>query len=317
MSSEIEQLNSNTEVVSFRAMFAMLWRTKWFIIIFTALVSMITVNYALSLPNVYRASAIYLPKSADDAGGLSQIAGQFGGLASMAGINLGGGGADKTAAALEFMRSRAFLQAFIEKRDLYVPLLAAESWDPVSRKLNIIPELYDEANQKWVRGAPPGFNVVPTAWEAYAALSSMITVTEQSKKGFIKIDLEYYSPELAALWLGWLVEDLNAYWKEREHEQTQKSIAFLTKQAENAQLSELRTVFYQLIAEQTKTTILNEVSDEVLFETIAPIVVPEQKSAPSRALLCIIGFVLGFVLSCILGLFYCAIRPVLVFKSHD
>ncbi|WP_394146932.1 Wzz/FepE/Etk N-terminal domain-containing protein [Shewanella atlantica] len=310
MSSEIEKLNSNTEVVSFRAMFAMLWRTKWFIIIFTGLVSVATVFYAISLPNVYRASAIYLPKSADDSGALSKLAGQFGGLASMAGINLGGGGADKTQAALEFMRSRAFLQSFIEKRDLTVPLLAAEGWDQTSRKLIIVPELYDEASQKWVRAAPPGFQVIPSAWEAYDTLNKMISVNEQSKKGFIKIEIEYYSPDLAAQWLGWLVEDLNAYWKAREHEQTQKSIAFLTKQAENAQLSELRAVFYQLIAEQTKTTILSEVSDEVLLETVAPIVVPEQKSAPSRALLCIVGFVLGFVLSCILGLFYCTFRPV-------
>ena len=309
MSSEIEQLNSGSEVVSFKAMFLMLWRTKWFILVFTGLVSVATVFYAISLPNLYKASAIYLPKSGDDSGGLAKLAGQFGGLASMAGINLGGGGADKTQAALEFMRSRAFLQAFIEKRDLFVPLLAAQGWDQTSRKLIINPELYDMELGKWVRGAPPGFKVIPTAWEAYTSLNSMIKVTEQSKKGFIKIELEYYSPELAAQWLGWLVEDLNAYWKEREHEQTQKSIAFLTEQAESARLSELRTVFYQLIAEQTKNTIISEVSDEVLLETIAPIVIPEQKSAPSRALLCIIGFVLGAVFSSILGLFYCAFRP--------
>jgi uncharacterized protein involved in exopolysaccharide biosynthesis len=316
MSSEIERLNSNAEVVSFRAMFAMLWRTKWFIIFFTMTISAATVLYAISLPNVYRASAIYLPKGADEAGGgLAKLAGQFGGLASMAGINIGGGGADKTAAALEFMRSRAFLQAYIEKHDLYVPILAAQGWDQTSNKLVIAPEIYDEKNNAWVRAAPPSFQVIPTAWEAYDALNKMITVTEESKKGFIKIEVEYYSPELAAKWLGWLVEDLNAYWKAREHNQTQQSIAFLTKQAEEAQLAELRSVFYQLIAEQTKTTILNEVSDEVLFETIAPIVVPEQKSAPSRALICVIGTLIGGVLSVILSLLFCAIRPAVIVKD--
>ena len=309
MSYEIDRLNSNTDVVSFRAMFAMLWRTKWFIIVFTGLVSSATVFYAISLPNVYRASAIYLPKSAEDSGGLAKLAGQFGGLASMAGINLGGGGADKTAAALEFMKSRAFLQGFIEKRDLLVPLLAAQRWDKDSNHLVLNPEIYDEKLKEWVRAAPPGFQVIPTPWEAYDALNKMISVSEESKKGFIKIDIEYYSPELAAKWLGWLVEDLNAYWKKREHEHTQKSIEFLTKQAEEAQLSELRNVFYQLIAEQTKTTILSEVSDEVLFETVAPVVIPEQKSAPSRALICIVGALIGGILSIILSLFYCAIRP--------
>lgn len=309
MSSEIEQLNSGAEVVSFKAMFLMLWRTKWFILVFTGLVSVATVIYAINLPNLYKASAIYLPKSSDDSGGLAKLAGQFGGLASMAGINLGGGGADKTQAALRFMKSRAFLQKFIENRNLYVPLLAAQSWNLEENKLAINPEIYDENKQKWVRPAPPGFQVVPSAWEAYEVLVSMITISEQSKKGFIEIDLEYYSPELAAQWLEWLVEDLNAYWKKREQEQTQKSIAFLTEQAENARLSELRTVFYQLIAEQTKTTVLAEVSDEILLETVAPVVVPEQKSAPFRTLICVIGALMGGILSVVLSLIYCAVKP--------
>jgi uncharacterized protein involved in exopolysaccharide biosynthesis len=309
ISEEIQPLNNGSDLISFRDMFAMLWRTKWFIIIFTAIVAVVTVFYALSLPNQYRASSIYLPKSADERGSLSKLAGQFGGIASMAGISLGGGGTDKTAAALKFMKSRAFLQSFIERHDLLVPLMAAQGWDPETNELLLVPEIYDRESSAWVRAAPPGFAVIPSYWEAYAVLDKLITINEESKKGFITIELEYYSPELAAQWLGLLVQDLNAFWKKREHEQSQKTIEFLTEQAENAQLSELKSVFYQLIAEQVKSSALSEVSDEVLFETMAPVVIPEEKSAPSRGLLCIVGTFIGGVMAVLLSLLYCAIRP--------
>lgn len=75
------------------------------------------------------------------------------------------------------------------------------------------------------------------------------------------------------------------------------------------QVSELRTVFYQLIAEQVKSSALSEVSDEVLFETMAPVVIPEEKSAPSRGLLCIAGTFIGGLLAMILSFLYCSVRP--------
>lgn len=302
-------LNSNDGIVSFKDMFAMLWRTKWFILIFTSIVAVSTVFYALSLPNQYRASSLYLPKSADDKGALSKLAGQFGGLAGMAGISLGGSGGDKTAAALKFLKSRAFLQSFIERHDLLVPLMAAQNWDPETKELILNPEIYDAESQSWVRSAPRGFKATPSSWEAYTVLDKLISINEESKKGFVTIEVQYYSPQLAAKWLSLLVQDLNAFWKQREHEQSQKNIDFLTLRAEQVQVSELRTVFYQLIAEQVKSSALSEVSDEVLFETMAPVVIPEEKSAPSRGLLCIVGTFIGGLLAMILSFLYCSVRP--------
>jgi hypothetical protein len=47
-------------------------------------------------------------------------------LASLAGINLGGGAADKTVLGLEVFRSRKFISEFIEHHDVLVLLVAAE-----------------------------------------------------------------------------------------------------------------------------------------------------------------------------------------------
>jgi uncharacterized protein involved in exopolysaccharide biosynthesis len=111
---------------------AELWRAIWAgkltIILITFIFAVGSVAFALSKPNVYKASVLLAPVSTEGgAGGLGALAGQFGGLASMAGINLGGGGTDKTGLALEIIKSRSFLENFIQKHDLIVPIIAAKN----------------------------------------------------------------------------------------------------------------------------------------------------------------------------------------------
>ena len=54
--------------------------------------------------------------------------GQFGGLASLAGVNLGGGANNDTEVSLAVLRSREFTEAFIRDRNL-LPLIFEECWD--------------------------------------------------------------------------------------------------------------------------------------------------------------------------------------------
>jgi uncharacterized protein involved in exopolysaccharide biosynthesis len=262
------------------------------------------VAYAVSKPNVYTVQGLYMPKGAEEGGSLAKLAGQFGGLASMAGVSLGGGGADKTDIALELLRSRAFLQAFIDKYNLTVPLLAVEKWDHVTDELIYDSELYDKEKEIWIRKAPPGKKVIPTAWEAFPKFAENLSVDYVSKKGTLSIKLTYYSPEIAAKWLTLLVKEMNLFWQERTQTETERYINLLQEQAEITNFSELKTILYSLIGEQTKTLLLNNITNEVMFETVAPIITPEEKSAPSRALLCIIAFIFSGFISVLISVFY-------------
>ena len=98
---------------------------------------------ALSLPNIYQSTAILAPKSDGGSGGLSRLASQYGGLASLAGINLGGVGGDgmtKSAIALEKMKSLSFFRKHLYE-DVLVDLMAVESWDASARQL-----VYDDGS---------------------------------------------------------------------------------------------------------------------------------------------------------------------------
>ena len=92
-----------------------------------------------------------MPNDQEGAGGLSALAAQYGGLASLAGINIGSGAADKTAIGLEILKSRKFISEFIERHDVLVPLMAARGWDSETYNLKIDPDDYDAASETWVR----------------------------------------------------------------------------------------------------------------------------------------------------------------------
>ena len=84
-----------------------LWEDKWLISAITGFAAVTSVLVALWLPNVYQATTLLKPQSAEgDMGGLAR---QYGGLASLAGISLpSGGGESKTALAIEVLKSKRF-----------------------------------------------------------------------------------------------------------------------------------------------------------------------------------------------------------------
>ena len=79
--------------------------------------------------------------------------------------------------------------------------------------------------------------------------------------------------------------------------ESQQSIDYLTEQLNKTSLVEMRSVFFNLIEEQTQQVMLADVREEYALETIDPAVVPELKSAPGRALICILGTLLGGMLA--------------------
>ncbi|TOM54348.1 LPS O-antigen length regulator, partial [Vibrio parahaemolyticus] len=106
-----------------------LWKGKFIILVVTVLFGVASIIYALSLPNIYRADTLLAPAETSSSGGLSKIAGQLGGLATLAGVNLGGSESNQTDLAIQVLTSRKFINNFISSHDLLVPLMAVKGWD--------------------------------------------------------------------------------------------------------------------------------------------------------------------------------------------
>lgn len=279
--------------IDLRELFRNLWAGKWIIGGITFAATVIAVIVALMLPNMYRAEALLAPNDQEGASGLSALAVQYGGLASLAGINLGGRGTDKTALGLELLKSRRFISEFIERHDILVPLVASDGWDPNADELKIDPDEYDVVADEWVRDTSFSGSPVPSPQKAYKKFMEKFSASQDSKSGFVTVSVEHYSPTVAKQWVDWLVEDINAMIMKQDVAKAEQAIAYLNEQIQKTPLADLQNVFFRLIEEQMKTVMLANVSPEYLFRTIDPAIAPEQKTRPKRSLIVILAAILG------------------------
>ncbi|HCE1744392.1 TPA: LPS O-antigen length regulator [Vibrio parahaemolyticus] len=303
------QSQSADDEIDLRELFKALWKGKWIIIVTTFVFAVGAVLYALSLPNIYKSDALLAPAESSNGGGLSKMAGQLGGLAALAGVNLGASELSQTDLAVQVMKSRQFVDAFINKHDLLVPLMAAKDWDLANNKLILDEELYNPTTGKWLR-EPNGLRgATPTAQEAFEVFSKeVLNVSQDKESGLYTVSVKNYSPYIAQQWVNWLIEDINKVMRERTIAETSQNLAYLNTQLQKTAVADMQSTFYKLIEEQTKSLMLAEVQEEFIFKVVDPAVVPELKDGPKRALICVLGTLLGGMLGVAIVLMRFAFR---------
>ena len=280
-----------------RELFSAIWQGKWLIIAITTVFAVGAVIFALTHPNIYTPEALLAPaESGNGANGLAALAGQFGGLASMAGINLGSSNNDKTQLAIEVMKSRRFIGDFILNHDILPDLMAAESWDMTSDSIIYDPAIYHPDTKEWVRDVPAPFKPKPSVQEAYKKFREIFIVSNAKETGMVTVSVEHLSPTVAQQWVVWLVADINKVMKQRDVEEAKRGQAFLEQQLNQTNVADMRTVLYQLMEQAQKTIMFANVREEYVFTTVDPAVVPEERSSPKRALICVLGTILGGML---------------------
>jgi uncharacterized protein involved in exopolysaccharide biosynthesis len=289
--------------IDLRELFSVVWAGKILIVAITAVFALVSIGYALSLANQYKASAVVSPAQSGGSS-LGAMAGQLGGLASLAGINIGSGESNETQEAMEIMQSWGFMEEFIQTHDLQVPIYAAIGWDKGSNSLKLNSDLYDATSERWlIEDNESGENRAPSSWELYEEFRERVAVSQDKTSGLINISVEYYSPQIAKQWVDLFIITINDYMRARKLEQVNRNIEYLTAQIDKTAIADMREVFYQLVEEQTKSKMLAEASPEYAFVTVSRAMVPEQKSQPKRALVCILGTLLGGMLSVLWVLF--------------
>ncbi|MGE6810755.1 MULTISPECIES: Wzz/FepE/Etk N-terminal domain-containing protein [Pseudoalteromonas] len=295
----VQSHNNNIadDEIDLRELFAVIWQGKWLIIAITALFAVASVVYAINQPNIYKSEALLAPAEQEGSGGLAGLAGQFGGLASLAGVNLGGGSSNKAQLAIEVLKSRQFTSDFIQKHNILPDLMAAKTWDMQTNTVVYDSEMYDAQNNKWLREVEAPFKPEPSMQEAFKVFSKIISASTDKESGMVTVSVEHVSPSVAQQWVSWLIEDINKSMKERDVLEAVKSTDFLTQQLEQTKIADIRAVLYKLVEEQTKTIMFAKVRDEYVFKTIDAALVPEEKFKPKRALICVLGVLLGGMLS--------------------
>lgn len=293
VSPESVQSSGSNDEIDLRELWSAIWVGKWIIIAITSIFAIASVLYALSLPNIYKSEALLAPAESDQQAGLGGLTGQLGGLASLAGVNLGGAKTDKTAMAIEILKSREFFAKFAEKHNIFPDLMAVKGWEIASNKVVYNDDIYDAQNGNWLREVKAPKKSEPSMQEAKRVFDGALNIDKSADSGMVIITMEHYSPYVAKEWVDWLIQDINSVMKNRDKEEAEKSIAYLQSEVTKTNIVEQKTLLYQLIEEQAKILMFAEVRDEYVFKTIDPAFVPELKFKPQRPLIVILGVLLG------------------------
>lgn len=271
------------DYVDLAAVASAIWQGKWRLAAIVTTCASLAVAYALLATEWYRAEVVLAPASEQTSQGLI---GQFGGLAGLAGLSVGGGASVEPVAVL---RSREFAMEFIDEQGL-LPILFEADWDAEAAR--------------WKRSNPDDW---PDLRDAVKIFDEKIrTVHEDVRTGLVTLSIEWTDPELAAIWANLLVTKLNRRMRDRVLIEAQSNVDFLRAQMEETNVVTLQQSIGRLLESELQRLMLARGNEEFSFRVIDRAQPPKYRVRPARAFIVVIATFLGGVLGCV----YLAARSV-------
>jgi uncharacterized protein involved in exopolysaccharide biosynthesis len=251
----------------------LVWKRRWLVIAITGLFGLGAVALALLTDPVYRAQAVVteVRESSSMGGAAGSLLAQFGGLANLAGINIGSGdAASRNNSAI--LKSRYLAEEFV-------------------RRHKLVDDMFRKSRLK------------PTLWRAVEGFrGGVLTISEDIRQGKTTVAVEWTDPALAARWANDYVALANEIVRARALDEATRNIAYLNSQIAQTSVLELQKVMYVLVQNEMKTLMLANARTEYAFAVVDPAVVPELRIRPARTLMVLTGGVMGFVFSVVVVL---------------
>jgi len=297
----VSKTSLDDDLIDIKNIILILWKEKLTVIVLTFLFSVLVVIYSLLLPNIYTSKALVLPSSNQSEVG--SAFGRYSALASLSGVSLPSLSVSSTDEALVMLSSyKFFSESFFETINL-PDLMAGGYWDSSSNKMIYDPSIYNEKENTWVREVSLPRNTIPSKQESYRAfIKDFLNISQDMKTSVISISIDHQSPVIAMEWVSKLVNLINKELRDDQTKRSLVSIEYLNQQMALTTYNETRLSLSRLIEQEVEKLMLVEANEEYIFKIIEPPIIPELKSSPSRALICIVGAILGFLISLLIGL---------------
>jgi uncharacterized protein involved in exopolysaccharide biosynthesis len=292
--------NDFDDEIDLRELFYVLLEGKWIIASLTAFASIVGVIYSLFLPNIYESKALLVPVSPSS--GISRALESYSSLAGIAGISLpSGGGEGNSAKAIQKISSLSFFENKILGNIHLTDLMAVKSWNSKTNTLAFDESIFDMNSNTWIRDYSYPQQQIPSAQESFEVFKTEhLSLSEDKKSGFVTLSIKHQSPFVAKQWVELVVNEVNAFYRQKDKLESEKAVSYLNQQISMTGLSEIKQILAQLLQEETKKLTLIEANQYYVFDYIDPPAVMEQKSEPKRALICILMALLGSILSIVL-----------------
>ena len=291
--NENNNSNSLDNEIDLAELFNIIWNKKLFISIFTSIAALISVLYALYLPNIYTSSSLLAPTTEDNS--LSSQLGSFSGLAGLAGVSLPAGTISNSQIAVKRIESFEFFSKYFLPNIKLEDLMAVDEWDAKNNTVVYDDSEFNSTSNEWSRK--------PSDQKAYKEYKRALSISQEELTGLVYLSMKHKSPVVAQNWVDTIIYNINECMREIDKQDAQNSIDFLNESLKNTNSQSIKVVFAKLMESQMQTLMLASSNEAYVFKTINSPIVPEDKSSPSRALICILGTLLGGILSILIVLF--------------
>ena len=130
----------------------------------------------------------------------------------------------------------------------------------------------------------------------------MLSISQDKITGFISINIEHISPLFAKELLELIIRESNELLRNKDMEESKQGLEYLTTQLSKTPFVEIKGSINALIEAQLETQMLAQIHQDYMLIEIEPPFIPEEKSKPSRSLICVLGTMLGGMLSVLIVL---------------
>jgi uncharacterized protein involved in exopolysaccharide biosynthesis len=267
---EVSSIESEDET-SAGALLRVAWNHKYLVVIVAVLCTAAALAYALTAIPIYRAEAVITEvRDGGISGAAAGLSSQLGGLANIAGLNIGGASGNRTPQAV--LKSRHLVEEFIKRN-------------------NLIPELYPKAQQPR-----------PTLWRAVKLFQEgVLKISEDTRASKTSVSIEWTDPIAAARWANEFVALANELLRTRALDESTRNVTYLKEQIAKTNVVELQRVMYGLIESEMKTLMLANARAEYAFVLVDPAVPSEIRISPKRTMIVLGGSLGGLSLGLVLA----------------
>lgn len=257
------------------ALFRTIWSGRWLLAAIIAAFTLVGGAYAVFAQKWYKASVVLAPTSQQPSAGGALAGLGLGGLASLTGISVPGGGDQQAVAVL---RSMDFARDFILEQKLSAELLK------------------DEPQGADIRDAVRVFD------------RRVRLVTENAKTRLVTLSMRWKDPDTAASWANAFARRLNERLRDQASTEAERNIAYLRKEMAATNLVPMQQSIGSMLETQMQKFMLARGNEEYAFKLIDQAVPPKQLDAPRRLVILVVSSLAGVFLSVFVVLLRDAIR---------
>ena len=276
-------------------LFKIFYKNKLLILLITTLSAIFSLYYASNQINYYKSDALL--EIID--GSTPPSSGAIGGYASLIGVDIGSSESNMSALIVATIKSKDFFRVVSKNEDIFTIIAASKNYDRDTMSLIYNQSIYNTKKDSWVPKKKPSL------LSTHRKYKKMLTVSVSKDTGFLKISVEHISPVFAKQLIDEIVKEINLQFRNKKYEESSRALEYLEKKFQSTSLMPMKNSINQLISANLETQMMSDINKDYALSFIENSYIPENKFRPNKALICILGTIVGFFMSLIIVLFRC------------